>query len=135
MKRAMLLALALVSNSALAARWVPISTGASNEQTAVDVSSIRLAGQIRYASVKVSYAPHTQKSLDGASLKYVGYTLNREAFNCRDGMHRAEALSTHFIDGSDNSAGSELLPTPWEPVVPDSVGGEVISLVCAWKSK
>ncbi|MGA8708253.1 MAG: surface-adhesin E family protein, partial [Steroidobacteraceae bacterium] len=62
--------------------------------------------------------------------KWVHYTLSHDAFDCGNGKHRDEALISYFSDGTTDRVGPNSLPTPWELVAPDSVGGEVMKFVC-----
>jgi hypothetical protein len=133
-KKPIPMALLLACSTAQAAKWVSLYNDASGARTAVDVSSIRIEDDIRRASVKVSYARQTQHGIGENSLKWVRYRLNRDAFDCAKGAHRNEALTTYFTDGSSDRVAANSLPTPWELVAPDSVGGVVMKFVCAWKS-
>jgi hypothetical protein len=135
-KRLIFLALLLACGTAqAAAKWVSLYKDASGARTAVDVSSIRIDGDIRHASVKMVYAPQTQHGVGEDRLKWVRYSLNLDAFDCGKTAHRNEALTTYFTDGSSDRVAANSLPTPWELVAPDSVGGVVMKFVCAWKRK
>jgi hypothetical protein len=135
MKRTILLALILACGTAQASEWVSLNKALSGAETAVDVSSIRITGGIRHAWVKVVYPPQAQRGVGENSLRWVSYTVSGDVFNCGDGTHRDEALTTYFTDGTTASVGPASFPTPWELVAPDSVGGAVMSFVCAWKPK
>ena len=135
MKQLILLALLLACGTAQAAKWVSLYSDASGAKTAMDAFSIRIDGDIRRASVKVLYAPQTHHGVGENSLKWVRYNLSRDAFDCSKGAHRNEALRTYFTDGTSDQIAATSVPTPWEPVAPDSVGGLVMKFVCGWKPK
>jgi hypothetical protein len=120
MRTRILLALLIVGGTAQASEWV--SLGKSDDGTReafVDVSDIRVLGDMRRAWVKVDAATAT--------------TMYREAFNCAEETSRSEAIDIHSSDGSVKSAPDNLLQsTPWRPIRPDTTWQVVMKFVCAW---
>jgi hypothetical protein len=123
--------LLLACSSAQASDWKRVATGKNtNAVEFVDVSSIRIDGNIRRAWVKVIYSPHTQ-STDGDQ-RWWKEARAKEAFNCRDETSSDEAITVYFEDGG-NTSPTGIYPTPWKPVTPDTVQYGVMAFICAWK--
>ena len=137
MKRPILLALLLACGSALAAQWtfVARSEGGKHERY-IDVSSIRVTGDIRRAWFKSVYAAHVAKDDSGSDAnKWWSSTVGLRAYNCSEGTSRFEAQTVYYEDGTNYSDPSSAFPTPWEPVVPDTVRSAEMQFICAWKPK
>jgi hypothetical protein len=135
-KRTVLLALLLACGAAQAANWV--SLGKSEDGTVepfVDVSSIRIAGSIRRAWIKHVFIPHTFRGTGDDVNKWQSESLARIAFNCADESKRTEALTVYYDDGTGWSAPATAYPSPWEPVVPDTVRSTAMQFICAWGKK
>ena len=131
--RAGMLTLVIVCSTAQASNWVTI--GESNDgliETFIDVSSIRIEGDVRRAWFKSVYKTHTKKSTGNG--KYWSYTVSKTAFNCTEEMFRSEAGNVYYEDGTYDSMPAENYPKPWAPVAPDTLGSVKMLLICTWKS-
>ncbi len=133
MKRVTMVTFLLACGTAQASEWVPVAKNGQLEMF-VDVSSIRVAGEIRLAWLKMVLQPHSERG-DGANAnKWVAYKQSHEAINCLNETHHGEALTEYYSDGS-NSSVSMIPDVAWEPVAPDTVIEAVMHFVCAWKPK
>jgi hypothetical protein len=125
----------LAGGAAQASEWVSI--GKNDRGTAelfVDVSSIRVTDSIRRAWSKMIFAAKSET--DGTNNgKWMSILLQRDAFNCADETHRAEALEYYYEDGTHNMQDPSDFPTPWQPVVPDTLEYTFSHFVCSWKAK
>lgn len=129
--RAGILALVIVCSTAQASNWWNIDKSYDGTmETFIDVSSLRIAGNIRRAWYKTAYKTHTQKGDDG---KYWSYTVSKKAFNCTEEMFRDEAGIIYFEDGTNFTVSAEIYPTPWVPVPPDTVASLSMHFICAMK--
>ena len=131
--RAGMLTLVIVCSTAQASNWVTI--GESNDgliETFIDVSSIRIEGDVRRAWFKSVYKTHTKKSTGNG--KYWSYYVDKDAINCTQEMWRAEADIIHYEDGAYESMPAENYPKPWAPVPPDTLGSVKMQFICTWKS-
>ena len=129
--RAGMLALVIVCSTAQASNW--LSLGKSDDGTLenfIDVSSLRIAGNIRRAWFKLAYKTHTEKDSDG---KYWSSTVAKKAFNCTEEMSRDEALNVYYEDGTNHTVPATYYPDPWEPVPPDTVVSTEMHFICTWK--
>jgi hypothetical protein len=127
-----LLTLLLACGTAQASDWVSLGkTDDGKEEGVVDVSSIRVAGAIRWAWVKFLYAPRTH----GSPEHWWASDMSREAFNCADETHRREALTVYYEDGTNGSDPAANYPTQWQPVLPDTIGNAEMQFICAWGKK
>jgi hypothetical protein len=131
--RSKLLLATLVScGPALASQWVSVVKGA-DEKTEIflDVSSLRVAGDIRRAWVKTVLASHTVKGVGAAAHKWQSYTLVRTAFDCNNGAIKIEAVWTYYGDGTHDYASVPV--DLWVPVPPDTMLDAEVSFICARK--
>ena len=131
--RAGMLTLVIVCSTAQASNWVTI--GESDDgliETFIDVSSIRIEGDVRRAWFKPVYKTHTKKHTSNG--KYWSYAVLKQAFNCTEEMYRVEADIIHYEDGAFESEPAEDYPKPWAPVPPDTLGSVIIQFICTWKS-
>jgi hypothetical protein len=147
MPKKIILALLLACGTAQAAEWVSINTSDNGKtENFVDLSSIRIPGQVRWVWIKAVYAPHTYRgeAEAHAKSKWLSDEVQRFAFNCADETVRMEALTVHYTDGSldvhytDGSLDlvpAEQFPTSWSPVEPDTVRSVQMQFICAWKPK
>jgi hypothetical protein len=131
MQRTIILALLLACGTALASEWVPVAKN-SQLEVFVDVSSIRIAGEIRRAWLKMVMQPHSERGIGADANKWVAYKQSREAIHCLNETHYGEALTEYFSDGSNHTV-SQKPDIAWEPVPPDTVFEAVMHFVCAWK--
>jgi hypothetical protein len=137
MKRIILLSLLVACGTARAAEWVSVGfTGDNKQDNMVDVSSIRIKDGLRYAWVKVLFAPHTEPATGIFAIrKFQSYQVYRLALNCAEATSRNEFINIYFEDGSNASSSPGAAANPWVPVTPDTVTDGVMKFVCAWKAK
>ena len=128
--RAGMLALVIVCSTAQASNWVSVGKDvAGTVETFIDVSSLRIAGNIRRAWFKAVYKTHSEKGADG---KYWSYSVSKTAFNCTEEMYRIEAGNVYYEDGTNWTAPAGIYPT-WEPVPPDTTASAEMQFICAMK--
>jgi hypothetical protein len=123
MRKTTWLALLLLCGTAQASVWVSI--GKTSDGTAegfVEVSSIKIAGDIRLAWFKYAYINHK------------AYTMERDEFDCGRDTTRGQTYTIYSEDGTQMEAPGPL-PSEWKPVVPDTMGSMLMQFVCAWKPK
>ena len=128
--RAGMLALVIVCSTAQASNWFSLGKNdAGTVETFIDVSSLRIAGNIRRAWFKAVYKTHSEKGADG---KYWSYSVSKTAFNCTEEMYRIEAANVYYEDGTNWTPPAELSPT-WTPVAPDTTASREMQVICAMK--
>ena len=128
--RAGMLALVIVCSTAQASNWVSVGNNdAGTVEAFIDVSSLRIAGNIRRAWFKYVYKTHSEKGADG---KYWSYTVLKTAFNCTEEMFRFEAGTDYYEDGTNSTPPAEFYPT-WKPVAPDTTASDEMQFICAMK--
>jgi hypothetical protein len=133
MNRGTLLTLLMACGTAQAAEWASLgNTDNGTFVIFVDVSSIRVAGQVRRAWVKFVFTPHTVR---GVGDKWKTKAVYFDAYDCKEESSRVEATTTYFEDGTSRSVSPEELEKSWEPVTPDSVSRGEMDFVCSWKPK
>ncbi len=113
-----------------ASEWVSIAKFKDSERF-IDLASIRIAGDVRRGWLKTVLAPHTRKDPHG-SVKWLSYTLVREAYNCSEETNRLEASTDYYEDGSFYNLPAQNYPTRWIPVRPETVGNTTMQFICAW---
>lgn len=129
--RAGMLTLVIVCSTAQASNWVSVGNDdAGTMENFIDVSSLRIAGNIRRAWFKSVYKTHAEKGADG---KYWSYTVFKTAYNCTQEVERYEAMTIYYEDGTNYSMAAENYPTPWTPVVPDTLSAGDMEFICRWK--
>lgn len=133
-------ALLLTCGSAEASEWASLGKSKDGTKEAfVDVSSIRIAGEIRSGWGKFVFLPHTMKGVGAASNTWQSYVLSHDAFNCSEETFRTDVINIYFEDGTvDMCSGSALAGFPessWTPVPPDSWREKQMRLVCEWTPK
>lgn len=134
MRRTLLPGLMLVLGTAQAAEWVKV--GASDDgriTTAMDVSGVRVVGQIRRTWVKREFAAHTQRGVGANADKWAKAVVGTNAYNCNDNSYRTESLIWYFEDGTDYATPTALFPGPWLPIGPDSVVQAEHKFICSRK--
>ncbi len=128
--KSILLVMLLACGTAQASEWVSLGkTLDGKTEILVDVSSVKVAGQIRRAWSKMVVAPHTQM----LEQKWVSSVLILKAFDCAEKTVRFEATTTYYDDGSNHYVPAAAFPTPWEPVAPETMDDNQMELLCAWK--
>ena len=126
-------ALLLTCGTAQASDWVSLGkNNAGTFEQFIDVSSIRIEGNIRRAWVKSVFKAHT-KTTTPNDRRYWEHSIAKNAFNCAQEMTRTEALAVYFEDGTNFQMPAESYPSPWEPVVPDTVDAYNMKFICRWK--
>lgn|ERR1035438_1861546 len=134
MKRMILLALFLACGAAQAEEWVSIGS-IDDKQTLVDVSSIRIFGDVRTFWVKGIVAPQSREGLGIYAGTWLSYLMSREAINCAEETYREEAKLAFFQDGRSVDMTAESLKTSWTFIPPESRAQREMKLVCAWTPK
>ena len=136
MKRTILLTLLLASGTAQASEWVSLGKSDDGKQAIfVDVSSVRVAGQIRRAWFKTVLAPHTVRGTGEDVDKWESDEVGQNAFDCSENTRRVEALIIYYEGGGDHTLPARMFPSPWEPVPPDTLVSVEMHFICAWKPK
>jgi clan AA aspartic protease (TIGR02281 family) len=95
----------------------------------VDTASVQGSG-IRTIWMKAVYAPHTQRGIAENSNKWVSREIMRDAFDCIKKTSRLEQLVWYYEDGSESRIRPFAVPTPWEPVIPESAGAREMKAAC-----
>src|SRR4029077_12607059 len=99
-------------------------------------SSVRVTDDIRTASIKTLFAPHTTKKPFGSNAnKWERYLLTRVAFNCGNKTFKLKALTVYYEDETHESVPAERIADDWEPIVPGNLLDGELQFVCAWKSR
>jgi hypothetical protein len=97
MRLPMMLMVLLASSQTQAAEWMSIGKNTQgNMEALVDVSSIRIAGDIRRVWTKITYAAHTEKGTGADASKWVRYELGHDAFKYDEKTQRNEALVVYY---------------------------------------
>jgi hypothetical protein len=136
MKRTILLALLLACGTAQASEWVSLATADKGKtETFVDVSSIRVVGQVRRMWVKFVFAKHSLKGVADDSSKWTSQLVARDAFNCAEESWRRETGRFNYEDGTYRTAEIEAATVPWDPVPPETMADAEMRFICAWKPK
>jgi hypothetical protein len=117
-----------------ASEWVSVSKSQNGTEEFADVANIRVEDNIRRARIKSVYAPHSERDPNDVN-KWWASAENQRAFNCREGTSRRESMTVYYSDGTDVSVPDKNLPTPWNPVRPDTMLSNVMSFICAWKAR
>jgi hypothetical protein len=138
MTRAKRLVILLVAcSTAQASEWVPVAESTDGtEEVFVDVSSIRIDGNIRHAWEKLVPAHHTMKGLGEYAHKHIIYELTKVVVNCSEETAKEDAVTIYYEDGTNESLMPEVVHKKgWDPVPPDSVLSFEMKFICAWKPK
>ncbi|MGA2191693.1 MAG: surface-adhesin E family protein [Steroidobacteraceae bacterium] len=117
-----------------ASDWVSVGKSEDGSEEFADIANIRVDDNIRRARIKSVYAPQSQRDRDDPT-KWWSSAENQRAFNCKEGTSRRESMTIFFSDGTDLSIPAKNLPTPWAPVSPNTMLGEDINFICAWKAR
>jgi hypothetical protein len=129
MQKSIILALLLACGAAQAADWIPVIKDSDRKaEMLVDVSSIRIAGQIRKAWNKTIFTPPSV--LKG---KLVSSMVSLTAFNCGEGTYSFQSILFYYADGSNWS--TTYSDQEWDAVAPDTNVAAVMNFICAWKPK
>jgi len=122
--------------AARASEWVLAAHSRDHsEKMFVDVSSIRIIGDVRHVWDKLVPKPNTMKGTGENAKKPITYELSKSAFNCSDETEKSESVVVYYDDGTNESLMPEALSKRWEPIPPDSVLSDEMHFVCAWKLK
>jgi hypothetical protein len=133
-----LLALLLACGAAQAADLVSVGKNdGGKKETFVDVSSIRVEGEIRRGLSTVVLAPHTQNGGGDYSSKWISHIAYSFAFNCVERTGRVEGFNFYFEDGTNYIDPAAHYPKPWQKVPPDTDSNwtTLMQFICAWKQK
>jgi hypothetical protein len=137
MRRMTLLAtmvlIALACGTAHAANWVSLGkTADGSSEILVEVSRIRIEGDVRHAWTRRVLAPQVDKGVGRYAKSRVTQYLTRYAVNCRDETRRPESTAIFFDYGTSWYWSADGSAKPWEPVAPGSVESKMMRFVCTW---
>lgn len=136
MRKTIILSLLLTCGAAQAADWVLAAHSADGmEEMFVDVSSIRVAADIRHLWDKWVPTPHTNKGFGKNANKPIIYEVAKVAFNCSEETVKEDALTVYYEDGTNETVMPEVLTKRWEPIPPDTMLSDEMRFICAWKPK
>jgi hypothetical protein len=144
-RRMILLTLLLACGTAHAEEWVSLGKHEGMvEEVFVDVSSIRVVGEIRRAWIKGVYVPGRFVVHQGEKTYWGRDSEEFYSFNCARKSFRLEASIRHFTDEDKNFA-PQMLPDrtrfvdtdtlPWRSVAHYRDVTQQWRFICAWKSK
>lgn len=116
------------------AGWVTYGQTADGKFTGmIDVSSIRIEGDIRRVWLKGIPAPHTQRGSGANSQRWLSYELQLWSLNCRDHVGRYEAFYNFFEDASSWEMPADAFPRSWEPIPPGTGIEAAMEMTCGWQ--
>jgi len=128
-----LFTLLLACGTAQASDWVSLGkTDNGKVEVLVDLSSIRVAGQIRRAWVKQIHASQAARGHGINANKWIASEVDFNSFNCGEETMSIGVGNYYYEDGT-NSVDSSVVA--WGPVAPDTVGHTLLQFICAWKPK
>lgn len=129
-----LLAFALmhVCGAAAASEWMPVAVS-TNKTHFVDISSIRVTGNIRRMWIKTVFQTKTEKGSGEDANKWLKHVLYHQAFDCDNESARDEAEIDYYDDGTSYLYPATDFPLLWTPIAPDSVGSIFLRTICEWK--
>lgn len=133
-RRVLALSVLLACGKAQASEWVSLTADQQGQRTYfVDVTSIKVAEDIRHVWSKMIFVPQSERGVGDNSNKWVTEKLTYWAFNCHNETFRFEASTIYYADSTNDSG---LIPDfPWTPVTPDTVTSTLMQFVCSWKPK
>jgi hypothetical protein len=139
----LLVALSLLACAAAQAEdWVSVWKSADGKmEMFVDVANIKIAGNIRTASLRRVPAPQTERGLNDNENKWVSYQLSSVSLNCVERTTRDESTNIlYFDDGTEERYDNPMLerlglPEPWRPLPDEPVADAVLQFVCAWSKQ
>jgi hypothetical protein len=136
MKAPVLLALLLVCGAARASEWVLVgkSSGGSMD-VLVDISSIKVAGDVRRAWIRYVPAAHTVTGSGISKEKWVKYSQSHDLYNCVEESSMIDSIYYLFEDGSVEATSKDEPGTHWSPVPPDTMTYLTMRFTCSWKPK
>jgi hypothetical protein len=128
--------LLLACGAARTAEWVYIGDVKEGNKWYVDVSSIRISGPIRHALLKSVDLPHTIKGPSPLEKEWESYYESLYKYNCDEGSAKLESMTVHYENGAMWKLTQETIDKhSWSQVIPDTVGGKIMKVVCVWKPK
>jgi hypothetical protein len=134
MKVITMLALLVACGAAQATQWANAGTGKDGTKVLVDTASITVSGSIRQAWLKMAFPMHSQQGSGDDASKWVDFSLNHAAFNCREGTSKSDALENYFDDGTNRKVpAKDISGDKWESVPPNTALETVMKFVCSWK--
>jgi hypothetical protein len=138
----LLAALSLLACAAAQAEdWASVWKSADGKmETFVDVANIKIAGNIRTASLRRVPAPQTERGLNDNANKWVSYQLSSGSFNCVERTTRQESNAVYYDDGTEERYDNPMLerrglPEPWMPLPDDPIADAVMQFVCTWREQ
>jgi hypothetical protein len=130
-----------VCAAAQAADWVSVWKSADGKmELFVDAANIKIAGDIRTASLRRVPAPQTERGLNDNENKWASYQLSSGSFNCVERTEREESNVVYYDDGTEERYGNPMLerlgvPEPWRPLPDDPIADAVMQFVCEWSKQ
>jgi len=130
-------------NAVQGAQWVSLgSFNGGKLEDFVDVSSIRIDGDVRRAWIRGVFVPHTVHGFDKNADQWVNVLIWHGEFNCVDETYREEMHHAVYDDGTywfpsdEIKALTKSITEEWLQVTPDiDVPRAQWRFVCAWKPK
>ena len=110
--------------------WTLLRTD-SFGSTFIDMSSIKETGHIRRVNFKNIGGPLQRVG----HFPSVRFGISEEAFDCRGGRTRTDAVMRYLDDGTAYRGPAVIDPVLWDPVKPNTISAGDLELVCSWKSK
>jgi hypothetical protein len=139
----LLVALSLLACAAAQAEdWVSVWKSADGKmEMFVDVANIKIADNIRTASLRRVPAAQTESGLGDNANRWVSYHLSSVSLNCVERTTRDESTNIlYFDDGTEERYDNPMLerlglPEPWRPLPDEPVADAVLQFVCAWSKQ
>jgi hypothetical protein len=130
MHKTTMLVLLLTCGTAQASDWVAVGKSIDGIEILIDVSSIRITGDIRRGWFKYVPARHTLKGEGSDARRWITFTQILTEYNCNSESSRATGQLERYEDGTSFSGRP---PANWVPVAPDTVDEVGMRFICAWK--
>jgi hypothetical protein len=116
--------------SARAAEWVSLGVAEGDKfEHFIDLTSVRFAGPIRRAWIKLVYPPQSARGRGDHADTWISERMIRSAYNCEQETRRIESFVTSYENGTVDSKTPES--PPWEPVSPGSVDWTHMQFNCS----
>lgn len=119
-------------------QWVSLghkNSGKVRVEEFVDVSSIRVVGDIRRAEWMMLYPAHATKGEGAYAGKWVSNYDFHSTYNCNRYNSKFESSKIYYEDGTSSQMPSGSKLKEWEPVLPDTTNEAAMKFVCSRKSK
>jgi len=131
MNGSILSTLLLMCSAAQASDWHSIVAEKDGSRTFIDSAGLQVSGDIRRVEWKTVYLPHTERGEGADADKWIDVRLYRSAFDCYQGLHHAEEMSTYFSNGTIWVVPPEYLAQiEWEQIPPGTGIEAILKAVC-----